>query len=77
MRDFMEKNQSRDVVKVLVGNKADLDSERRVSYEEGEKAKKNNGFDIFMEVSAKTGYNINELFINIGKCVMKKQKSFK
>ena len=76
MRDLMENNWSQDVVKVLVGNKADLDLERRIAYEEGEKKKEDNDFDIFMEVSAKTGYNINELFVKLGKYAVKKQKYF-
>jgi len=48
----------------LVGNKNDLKDERLIKFEEGQK--KANEFNIkFMETSAKTGYNIKQLFTNI------------
>ena len=51
-----------DVVLCLVGNKTDLGTDKRqVSTEEGEeRAKKENL--LFMEVSAKAGYNVKSLF---------------
>eukprot|EP00008_Paramoeba_atlantica_P013207 CAMPEP_0201478042 /NCGR_PEP_ID=MMETSP0151_2-20130828/2965_1 /ASSEMBLY_ACC=CAM_ASM_000257 /TAXON_ID=200890 /ORGANISM="Paramoeba atlantica, Strain 621/1 / CCAP 1560/9" /LENGTH=211 /DNA_ID=CAMNT_0047858975 /DNA_START=449 /DNA_END=1084 /DNA_ORIENTATION=+ len=50
-----------DVVIMLVGNKTDLAEKRMVSMEEGEQAAKN--FDVmFVETSAKAGYNIKALF---------------
>jgi Ras-related protein Rab-6A len=51
-----------DVVICLVGNKTDLGTDKRqVSTEEGEeRAKKENL--LFMEVSAKAGYNVKSLF---------------
>jgi Ras-related protein Rab-6A len=51
-----------DVVICLVGNKTDLGNDKRqVSTEEGEeKAKKDNL--LFVEVSAKAGYNVKSLF---------------
>lgn len=50
-----------DVVIMLVGNKTDLAEKRMVSIEEGEQAAKN--FDVmFVETSAKAGYNIKALF---------------
>jgi Ras-related protein Rab-2A len=45
----------------LVGNKNDLDSQRAVSFEEGQKYAKENGLG-FMEASALTSYNVNETF---------------
>ena len=41
----------------LIGNKADLEEERVIRKEQGEKMKRDYGFDIFMETSAKTGFN--------------------
>ena len=57
------KNQCpQTVLLVLVGNKLDLENERQISYEEGENfAQKNNMF--FFETSAKTGANIENLFL--------------
>lgn len=50
-----------DVVIALVGNKTDLTDRRQVSTEEGEqKAKEKN--TIFIETSAKAGFNIKALF---------------
>merc|ERR1712004_504413 len=50
-----------DVIIVLVGNKTDLADKRQVSIDEGErKAKELNV--MFIETSAKTGYNVKQLF---------------
>ena len=51
---------SDSVMKVLVGNKADM-SDRRVRYEEGEALAKEMGVPFF-ETSAKTGQNVEEMF---------------
>lgn len=45
---------------MLIGNKCDLDVRRQVSHEEGEKFAKENGL-IFMETSAKTSFNVEEV----------------
>mmetsp|Transcript_1208 Transcript_1208/g.1719 ORF Transcript_1208/g.1719 Transcript_1208/m.1719 type:complete len:249 (-) Transcript_1208:195-941(-) len=51
-----------DVVICLVGNKTDLGNEKRqISTEEGEERAKNDGL-LFMECSAKAGYNVKSLF---------------
>ena len=46
---------------VLIGNKNDLINQREVTYEEGETFAKNHKM-MFLEVSAKTGNNVNEIF---------------
>ena len=51
----------------LIGNKADLEDQRVISKEQGEKMKNDYGFDLFMETSAKTGFNAQELFVEAGK----------
>jgi len=49
------------VIIMLVGNKTDLSDKRQVSTEEGErKAKELNV--MFIETSAKAGYNVKQLF---------------
>lgn len=50
-----------DVVIMLVGNKTDLSDKRQVSVEEGEEKAKEEGV-MFIETSAKAGYNIKPLF---------------
>ncbi len=51
------------ILYVLIGNKIDLDNERIITYEQGEKYAKNNGM-LFFEVSALTGENIDNCFIS-------------
>jgi len=51
-----------DVIIMLVGNKTDLSDKRQVSTEEGErKAKELNV--MFIETSAKAGYNVKQVII--------------
>ena len=52
---------------MLIGNKKDLEAKRAVSYEEGEKfARQNNLF--FIEASAKTAENVEEVIENYIEC---------
>lgn len=45
---------------ILVGNKCDLTDERQVSYDEGYEFALNNNL-VFIEVSAKTALNVEEV----------------
>lgn len=57
----MRTERGSDVIIMLVGNKTDLSDKRQVSTEEGErKAKELNV--MFIETSAKAGYNVKQLF---------------
>lgn len=49
---------------MLIGNKCDLDARRQVSTEEGDRFAKENGL-IFMETSAKTAFNVEEVCSNL------------
>ncbi len=60
-----------DVRIFLVGNKADLEENRKVSKAEGEKYKTENNLDLFMETSAKTGYNAKNVLIEAAKVLYK------
>ena len=60
--DDIQKQCPQTTFLVLVGNKIDLENERQILYEEGASfAEKNNM--LFIETSAKTGQNIENLFM--------------
>ncbi|KAI9226759.1 MAG: ras family-domain-containing protein [Piptocephalis tieghemiana] len=57
-----------DVILVLVGNKTDLTDRRQVSTEEGE-ARAKEADVMFIETSAKAGYNVKPLFRKIAQAL--------
>ena len=66
------KNQANPDVRIfLVGNKADLEELRQVSKGEGIKYKNEKNLDVFMETSAKTGYNARNVLIEATKLLYK------
>jgi len=54
----------------LIGNKVDLENEREVKKEQGEAYSKANKCDLFMETSAKTGLNAQNVFIQAAKLLL-------
>lgn len=70
----VQKNTGDDVIKWLLGNKADLESERQVSKEEIDETCKKLNLE-YLEVSAKSGVNITTGFMNISKDIKKKHFS--
>ena len=52
----------KDILICLIGNKIDLEEKREVSYEEGSIYASKHGM-LFYECSAKTGQNIDKIFI--------------
>jgi len=59
--DDVRTERGSDVLIMLVGNKTDLSDKRQVSTEEGEKKAKELNV-MFIETSAKAGYNVKQLF---------------
>ena len=55
---IVEKN----MIKILVGNKKDLHKERKVTYQMGEKLKKENNFNLFKEISCE--YENNDAILD-------------
>merc|ERR1719484_375032 len=58
----LQRQASPNIVIALAGNKSDLNSKRKVEPEEAESYANDNGI-FFMETSAKTAANVNELFV--------------
>ena len=65
-----------DIKVVLIGNKADLENKRQVTYEEGQKFKEENDIIFFKEASAKSGINAKEIFYDAAKSLYDECISF-
>merc|ERR1711988_710819 len=62
----LQRQDNPNIVIALAGNKSDLASKRKVEPEEAESYASDNGI-FFMETSAKTATNVNELFVAIAR----------
>lgn len=62
----LQRQADPSIVIMLVGNKTDMDSQRKTSREIGEQYAKEEGL-LFAEASAKTGEGVEELFMEIAK----------
>ena len=62
------KSQANEDVRIfLVGNKADLEEDRKVKKEDAEKYKEDQHLDLFLETSAKTGLNARNVLVEAAK----------
>ena len=65
----IEKNSSKNVLKILIGNKSDLEEKRVISYNQGKEFADTYGLK-FIETSAKKNLNVNEAFETLGRDLM-------
>ena len=65
----IEKNGSKNVLKVLIGNKCDLEDKRVITYNQGKDFADTYGLK-FIETSAKKNLNVNEAFETLGRELM-------
>jgi len=68
----LQRQGNPNIVIALAGNKLDLADHRQVTAEEAQVYSEENGL-LFMETSAKTAMNVNELFVAIAKKLPKGQ----
>jgi len=68
----LQRQGNPNIVIALAGNKVDLAQKRKVEIEEAQSYSDENGI-LFMETSAKTAANVNELFVAIAKKLPKTQ----
>eukprot|EP01062_Namystynia_karyoxenos_P029612 TRINITY_DN2222_c0_g2_i1.p1 TRINITY_DN2222_c0_g2~~TRINITY_DN2222_c0_g2_i1.p1 ORF type:complete len:215 (+),score=83.55 TRINITY_DN2222_c0_g2_i1:100-744(+) len=70
----LQKNTSDDAVRFLVGNKCDLSSQQVVTEQMGRAVAEERGME-FMQTSAKTGHNVEEVFSAITKLCVQREAS--
>ena len=72
------KTQSNPNVKIfLIGNKSDLEEKREVTKEAGEKFFNDHNISFFTETSAKTGLNVQNVFIEAAKLLYLEHEEMK
>eukprot|EP00055_Hartaetosiga_balthica_P017032 m.111145 g.111145 ORF g.111145 m.111145 type:complete len:207 (+) comp9232_c2_seq1:45-665(+) len=67
----IEQNASKDVERMILGNKCDMEDSRVISKEQGEKLAEEYTVP-FMETSAKSKINVEEAFTEIARAIKKK-----
>jgi len=66
-----------NIIIYLIGNKVDLEDQRQVTKEMAKKFCENNDINFFVETSAKTGINVEYLFIEAAKTLYNQHMKYK
>ena len=66
-----------DINIFLIGNKADLEDNRQINKNDAQDLAENNKIKIFLETSAKTGFNVKNIFIEAAKLLYEQHLKFK
>ena len=72
----LKKDASPDIKTILIGNKCDLESQRKIKKHVAETYAKDFNFLNFFETSAKTGFNAQKVFINSALILYEDYKSY-
>ena len=70
-------NGNPDINIFLIGNKVDLENNRQISKEEAQKFVENNQIKLFLETSAKTGFNAQNVFVEASKLLYQQHLKYK
>ncbi len=73
----LKEKASPDIKIFLIGNKSDLEEERKVQLQEAKTFKEENGIHYFNEASAKSGINAKEVFIEAAKLLYSEHLKYK
>ena len=72
------KTQANPDIKIfLIGNKTDLEDQRKITAEKAQTFVEENNLHYFSETSAKTGFNAKNVFIEAAKCLYEEHLKYK
>lgn len=72
----LKEHSSPDAKVFIVGNKTDLEEDRKVLYADGEQFKNDYNLDLFVETSAKTGFNAQKLLIEAARILLEDHQKY-
>ena len=75
--DEIKAKANPDINFFLIGNKCDLEENRQVSREQGQEFSDNNNVRLFLETSAKTGLNAQNVFVEASKLLYEQHLKYK